>query len=87
MLMKTNVDALTNKVNQAITMPTDVNRRHALFICSDIGDATSGMEIDVNDPTVVTTFAGKMNGLTGTFGGLNFGVPVRMLAEADMVRH
>ena len=68
-------------------MPTNVNRRHALFICSNIGDATSGLEIDANDPTVVSTFAGKMSGLTGTFGGLNFGVPVRMMAEAGMVRH
>lgn len=68
-------------------MPTNTNRRHALFICSGIGDATSGLEIDMNDPTVVSTFAGCMSGLTGAFGGMNFGVPVRLSPDAKMARH
>eukprot|EP00927_Polykrikos_kofoidii_P078052 TRINITY_DN74932_c0_g1_i1.p1 TRINITY_DN74932_c0_g1~~TRINITY_DN74932_c0_g1_i1.p1 ORF type:complete len:803 (-),score=112.19 TRINITY_DN74932_c0_g1_i1:120-2528(-) len=62
------------------------DRRHALFICSRLGAATSNLSVDTGTANVVHTQPGPMDSETGAFGGLQFGIPARLKAEARMVR-
>lgn len=78
--------ALFGEKDHESGMPNVTARKHMLFISDQVGLATHSAGISTRRDSVATR-AGMMSDTSGAFGYNNFGVPLRLRADAKLARY